>query len=330
MSDSGRAIAARHAAVPLLAFVIVLAAALATAGHASALPGPDLPAALAGRVRADAAAQANVPPQAVAIVRIEAVTWSDGCLGVYEPAVACTLALVDGFAVWAVADGVGFRYHTDLSEVVLLAQEGIDPSAIAGEPIPDGAVPRAATHGRLVSGSIPLAGGFGLIVFGGGGYEELLAASGCPAETARFWFTAGGAFVILVPTTSVGAVNAPFDALFGGTIPANTPLIGACPSDSGIAGTISEGPITPVCRGDLPCDGPLVATLIATDERGIEVARATSASDGSYRLGLLPGSYAVIPQQLDRGPFPAVQAVQVTVPEDAYLTVDISYDTGIR
>jgi hypothetical protein len=308
----------------------VLAALVASASRASALAGPDLPTPLAAGVRADAAAQSGAPLEGVAIVRIDAVTWSNGCIGVFPPGVACTEALVDGFVVWAVADGIGLRYHTDLSEAVLLADDDLEPSAIPGERLPDSAFPRAATEGRLVSGAMPLAGGFGLIVFGGGGYDQLLAASGCPAETARFWFTAGGEFVILVPTTQVGAVNAPFDALFGGTIPADTPLIGTCPSDSGIAGTITEGPITPVCRNDVPCDRPLVATLIATDAHGIEVARATSSADGSYRLGLQPGTYTVIPQKARPGPLPAVQALQVTVPEDAYPTVNISYDTGIR
>ncbi len=75
---------------------------------------------------------------------------------------------------------------------------------------------------------------------------------------------------------------------------------------------------------------PLAATLIATDDHGIEVARVTSAADGSYRLGLLPGSYTLIPQRQQPGSFPTVLAVQVTVPVDAYLTVDIGYDTGIR
>lgn len=310
MPGSGPAITARRSALTALTLLAVVAAAFSSAPRASALAEADLPATLADRVRAAAATQAGVPVEAAAIVRIDAVTWSDGCLGVYAPNVACTLALVDGFAVWAVADGVGMRFHTDLTDAVLLAQQGIDPGAIAGQPAPDGAFPRAATHGRLVSGSLPLAGGFGLIVFGGGSYDELLAASGCPGGSARFWFTAGGEFLILVPTTAVGAVNAPFDAVFGGTIPANTPLIRACPSDSGIAGTISEGPITPVCTSGVPCDRPLVATLIATDARGIEVARTTSAADGSYRLGLLPGSYTVIPQKAQPGPFPTVQAVR--------------------
>ena len=276
----------------------------------------------------------GIPGKPPALVRIEAVTWSNGCLGVTPPGAFCTEALVDGFVVWAVAGGVGLRYHTDLSSSLLLARLGIDPSAIAGQPLPADASPPnefdGRLDGRLVSGSVPLGGGFGLLVFGGGSYDQLLAASGCPGSTARFWFTAGGEFVILVPAAAVGAVNAPFEALFGGTVPARTLLIGACPSDSGIAGTITEGPVTPVCRSDAPCDRPLVATLIATDERGIEVARATSKADGSYRLGLLPGSYSVIPQLPQPGPFPSVQALQVTVAGDAYLTVDIGYDTGIR
>ena len=329
MRPSPHRLANRYAALSL-AVALALAAALAPASPARAIPGPDLPSSIASAVRADAATTAGVPQEAVAIVRVEAVTWTDGCLGIYPPGVACTLALVDGYAVWAVADGQGLRYHSGLSEGALRAAENLDPASIAGAPLPEGALERAATGGRVVSGGIPLAGGFGLLVFGGGSYDQLLSASGCPAESARFWYTAGGDFVILVPTAAVGAVNAPFDALFGGSVPADLPLIGTCPSRTGVEGVVTEGPITPVCTQGTPCDRPLAATLIATDSRGIEVARTTSAADGSYRLGLLPGSYTLIPQTDGPGPFPAVQAVQLTVPADGYARVDISYDTGIR
>ena len=71
---------------------------------------------------------------------------------------------------------------------------------------------------------------YDVIVFGGGSYDELLSASGCPAATARFWVTdAEGNFVILVPASAVASVNAGFDALFGGLIGPLTPLIGTCP-----------------------------------------------------------------------------------------------------
>lgn len=86
----------------------------------------------------------------------------------------------------------------------------------------------SAQTGTIVSGSIPPTGGFGIIVFGGGTNDQLVAASGCPASTAVFWATSNGEFITFVPGTSVGAVNAQWNALFAGGIPANTGLIGRC------------------------------------------------------------------------------------------------------
>jgi len=60
--------------------------------------------------------------------------------------------------------------------------------------------------GRIVSGSIPSDGGFGLIVYSGGTFDDLVVASGCPASRVAFWFTVGGQFVVFVPGTTVGAV----------------------------------------------------------------------------------------------------------------------------
>jgi hypothetical protein len=82
--------------------------------------------------------------------------------------------------------------------------------------------------GTISSGSVPAAGGFGLVVFGGGTTDQLVAASGCPAATSAFYATVNGDFVTYVPGTSIAAVNAAFMAAFPAGIPAGTPLIGKC------------------------------------------------------------------------------------------------------
>jgi hypothetical protein len=124
-------------------------------------------------------------------------------------------------------------------------------------------------------------------------------------------------------------VNAPFDALFGGSVPAQTALIGTCPARSGIEGTVTSGPITPVCQQGVPCEQPYQAMLLVTDSDGIEVARTTSNLNGTYRIGLLPGTYTVVPQPGGEI-FPIASPVSVTVPGGEYVTLDVSYDTGIR
>jgi PPE-repeat protein len=83
--------------------------------------------------------------------------------------------------------------------------------------------------GTIISGSIPRNGGFGLVVFGGGTVQQLVTATGCPTATMAVWATIAGEFVVYVPGTTIGAVNAAFMAAFpGGNIPANTPFVGKC------------------------------------------------------------------------------------------------------
>lgn len=101
----------------------------------------------------------------------------------------------------------------------------------ASATVPGGAAAPAPAGGTgaLTSGSVPAAGGFGLIVFGGGTTAQLVTASACPSATSAFWFTSGGNFLTYVPGTTIAAVNADFLAAFpGGNIPANTPFIGKC------------------------------------------------------------------------------------------------------
>jgi hypothetical protein len=99
------------------------------------------------------------------------------------------------------------------------------PSATAtATPAPAGS---SVGSGAIASGAIPAAGGFGLIVFGGGTISQLATATKCPTATMALWATVGGRFVMYVP--SAPAVNTEFLALFpGGNIPANTAFIGKC------------------------------------------------------------------------------------------------------
>jgi uncharacterized protein YraI len=91
------------------------------------------------------------------------------------------------------------------------------------------AAPADARAGKIESGFIPLAGGFGLIVFGGGTTAQLVAASGCPVATAAFWATnSDGSFDVYVAGTQVVSVNAVWNARFGHSLPTGTPLLGRC------------------------------------------------------------------------------------------------------
>jgi len=91
-----------------------------------------------------------------------------------------------------------------------------------------GQAPGSGAPGTIISGSIPLSGGFGLFVFGGGTSQQLVTASGCPQATATFYTTNVGGFVVYIPGSGVQAVNAAWNALYASGIPATTALIGKC------------------------------------------------------------------------------------------------------
>ncbi len=83
------------------------------------------------------------------------------------------------------------------------------------------------TRGRLLSGEVPR-GGVGLILFGGGTNEELVSATGCAVEDARFFTTVDGRFVGYIPGAQVALVNAEWNQHFSEGLPANLPLLARC------------------------------------------------------------------------------------------------------
>ena len=124
----------------VLMLVLALCAALlalAPAGSAHA----QAPAGVVAAATADLAEQLDADPAGLELLRSEAVVWSDGCLGVHEPDIACTTALVDGFVLWLSDGDVAYRYHTDATgSVVRLAESGIALGEVAGAPLPGGQV----------------------------------------------------------------------------------------------------------------------------------------------------------------------------------------------
>lgn len=91
-----------------------------------------------------------------------------------------------------------------------------------------------------------------------------------------------------------------------------------------------RGPITPVCRIDVPCDAPFSAGFTVL-RAGRRVAQFQSDSAGQFNVYLDPGAYTVVPNADAPLISPAAQAKSVTVGDTGLLTlVRLTFDTGIR
>jgi hypothetical protein len=93
---------------------------------------------------------------------------------------------------------------------------------------------------------------------------------------------------------------------------------------------VVRGPITPVCRVDVPCDAPFSAGF-TVQRAGRQVAQFQSDSAGQFTVYLQPGTYSVVPNADSPLISPTSQAKQVTVGDTGPLTVvRLTFDTGIR
>lgn len=106
------------------------------------------------------------------------------------------------------------------------------------------------------------------------------------------------------------------------------------PDATGVQGNVTAGPTCPVERDppDPACAPRPVggAVLVFTDADGSEVARATSAADGTFTVELAPGAYRVTAEPVDGlmgTPAPMDFEVEAGQP---MTELQVSYDTGIR
>ncbi len=98
---------------------------------------------------------------------------------------------------------------------------------------------------------------------------------------------------------------------------------------SGLRGTVTRGPIAPVCVAEQPCSGPAGHMTLLFWRGGRLVGRTTTDRSGKYRVALPPARYRVsrtVSTSVGRGLEPAL----VRVVSGRVTTVDFSIDTGIR
>ena len=116
---------------------------------------------------------------------------------------------------------------------------------------------------------------------------------------------------------------------------AGAAAIAACASTgpsptTGLTGVVMRGPVTPVCRVDVPCDAPFSATF-TVQRAGQRVAQFQSDASGQFSVFLAPGPYTVVPNADAPLISPSSQAKSVTVADTGALTVvRLAFDTGIR
>lgn len=96
---------------------------------------------------------------------------------------------------------------------------------------------------------------------------------------------------------------------------------------TGLYGNVTRGPLTPVCTDATPCEGPARDTVLVFSRNGAVVARTRTRDDGSYRVALRPGRYAV---RAGPATFSGAQPSGAAVPRNGFRRLDFFVDTGIR
>ena len=101
----------------------------------------------------------------------------------------------------------------------------------------------------------------------------------------------------------------------------------ASSTTSGLHGSVRRGPITPVCREGIPCDGPAPGVVLAFTRAGV-IRKVRTDSKGLYRIALPPGTYSVTTSMRPFGRTP--RPARVRVRAGHWDTIVFSVDTGIR
>ena len=109
--------------------------------------------------------------------------------------------------------------------------------------------------------------------------------------------------------------------------------IAACSStsapvpDTGLTGTVTRGPVTPVCMPAIPCNAPFAATFtVRSGTRTLATFRSDSL--GNFTVHVAPGDYLIVPNA--DAPVMPQQSQAVTVGATGLTSVQLSFDTGLR
>ena len=96
-----------------------------------------------------------------------------------------------------------------------------------------------------------------------------------------------------------------------------------------IAGRVTLGPIMPVCRVDVPCDGVFKdAKIVVRAKSGAVVARTVSDANGDFRVDVAAGAYTVAVAV--EAMLPHCGEAEAVVAQGQTVRVAIDCDSGIR
>jgi hypothetical protein len=103
----------------------------------------------------------------------------------------------------------------------------------------------------------------------------------------------------------------------------------ATPSPSGLLGTVTRGPISPVCVAEQPCSERARNVTLVFSVGNHVAGRTITDAAGRYRIRLAPARYQVsrtVQPRIGRG----LEPDHVRVFPGGFTRVDFSIDTGIR
>ena len=132
------------------------------------------------------------------------------------------------------------------------------------------------------------------------------------------------------PVAATIAVAITMILVAGASAPAEEKLVLAV--DSGIEGTVTIGPTSPVATpGSADDSKPYATELVISPKEGLHLkrpVRVKTGADGSFSVALEPGTY-VIEAGGSQSP-PTLKPLEVSVEPGRYTTVAVPFDSGIR
>lgn len=72
----------------------------------------------------DLAKRLGISVDEIVLIKSEAMTWPDACLGIHTPGVACAEVITPGYLILLSAQGNTYEYHTDQASRALLCESG--------------------------------------------------------------------------------------------------------------------------------------------------------------------------------------------------------------